>query len=67
LNDISGLIIGDIGYYHSERDIIIEILAGSLQRISKLHQKNMSLQYSFFFPFGEDGNQTNISFANQDD
>ena len=67
LNDISGLVVGDIGYYHSERDIIIEILAGTLQRISRLDQKIISFQYSLLFPSGEDGNQTNISFTNQDD
>uniref|UniRef100_A0A2K1YA91 Helitron helicase-like domain-containing protein n=1 Tax=Populus trichocarpa TaxID=3694 RepID=A0A2K1YA91_POPTR len=65
-DDIGGLIVRDIGDYHLERDIVIESLSGTLQRISKLHPKFMSLQYPFLFPFGEDGYRTNISFANHD-
>lgn len=65
-DDIGGLIVGDIGDYHSERDIVIESSSGTLQRISKLHPKFMSLQYPLLFPFGEDGYRTNISFANHD-
>uniref|UniRef100_A0A6N2NFB7 ATP-dependent DNA helicase n=1 Tax=Salix viminalis TaxID=40686 RepID=A0A6N2NFB7_SALVM len=62
-NDIGGLIVGDIGAYRSERDIIIESFSDTLQRISKLHPKFMALQYPLLFPFGEDGYRTNISFA----
>uniref|UniRef100_A0A6N2LWX4 Helitron helicase-like domain-containing protein n=1 Tax=Salix viminalis TaxID=40686 RepID=A0A6N2LWX4_SALVM len=65
-NDIGGLIVGDIGDYWSERDIIIETWSNTLQRNSKLHPKFMALQYPLLFPFGEDGYQTNISFANHD-
>uniref|UniRef100_A0A6N2KXJ1 Helitron helicase-like domain-containing protein n=1 Tax=Salix viminalis TaxID=40686 RepID=A0A6N2KXJ1_SALVM len=62
-DDIGGLIVGDIGTYRSERDIIIESSSDTLQRISKLHPKFMALQYPLLFPFGEDGYRTNISFA----
>uniref|UniRef100_A0A6N2NIG4 Helitron helicase-like domain-containing protein n=1 Tax=Salix viminalis TaxID=40686 RepID=A0A6N2NIG4_SALVM len=62
-DDIGGLIVGDIGAYRSERDIIIESSSDTLQRISKLHPKFMALQYPLLFPFGEDGYRTNISFA----
>uniref|UniRef100_A0A6N2MFD4 ATP-dependent DNA helicase n=1 Tax=Salix viminalis TaxID=40686 RepID=A0A6N2MFD4_SALVM len=62
-DDIGGLIVGDIGAYQSERDIIIESFSNTLQRISKLHPKFMALQYPLLFPFGEDGYRTNISFA----
>ena len=65
-DDIGGLIVGDIGDYRSERDIVIESSSRTLQRISKLHPKFMSLQYPLLFPFGEDGYRTNISFANHD-
>uniref|UniRef100_A0A2K1ZIH9 Uncharacterized protein n=1 Tax=Populus trichocarpa TaxID=3694 RepID=A0A2K1ZIH9_POPTR len=65
-DDIGGLIVGDIGDYRSKRDIVIESSSGTLQRISKLHPKFMSLQYPLLFPFGEDGYRTNISFANHD-
>uniref|UniRef100_A0A6N2KNL2 Helitron helicase-like domain-containing protein n=1 Tax=Salix viminalis TaxID=40686 RepID=A0A6N2KNL2_SALVM len=49
-DDIGGLIIGDIGDYQSERDIIIETSSNILQRISKLHPKFMALQYPLLFP-----------------
>uniref|UniRef100_A0A6N2NAH5 ATP-dependent DNA helicase n=1 Tax=Salix viminalis TaxID=40686 RepID=A0A6N2NAH5_SALVM len=62
-DDIGGLIVGDIGAYRSERDIIIESFSNTLQRISKLHPKFMALQYPLLFPFGEDGYRTNISFT----
>ena len=42
-NDIGGLVVGDIGDFFSERDIIIECFLGSLKRISKLHPKFMAL------------------------
>ena len=54
-DDIGGLVVGDIGDYRSERDIIIETWSNTLQRISKLHPKFMALQYPLLFPFGEDG------------
>jgi len=65
-NDIGGLVVGDIGNFHSEHDIIIEHSSGSLQRISKLHPKFMSLQYPLLFPYGDDRYQCNIMFADQD-
>nr|XP_028945292.1 uncharacterized protein LOC103408064 [Malus domestica] len=52
---IGGLIVGDIGQFHTERDIIIEHRATGLQRITKLHPKYMALQYPLLFPYGEDG------------
>uniref|UniRef100_A0A6N2KPV0 Helitron helicase-like domain-containing protein n=1 Tax=Salix viminalis TaxID=40686 RepID=A0A6N2KPV0_SALVM len=54
-NDVGGIIVGDIGNFQSERDIIIEHCCGSLQRISKLHPKFMALQYQLLFPYGNDG------------
>uniref|UniRef100_A0A6N2M8F2 Helitron helicase-like domain-containing protein n=1 Tax=Salix viminalis TaxID=40686 RepID=A0A6N2M8F2_SALVM len=59
-DEIGGLIVGDIGDFHSERDIIIESWSNTLQRISKLHPKFMALQYPLLFPFSEDGYRTNI-------
>jgi hypothetical protein len=60
------LVVGDIGNFHSERDIIIEHSSSSLQRISKIHLKFTSLQYPLLFPYGDDGYQCNIMFADQD-
>ncbi|KAM5582269.1 hypothetical protein ABKV19_002595 [Rosa sericea] len=53
--EIGGLIVGDIGQYNSNKDIIIESNNGCLQRVSKIHPKYMSLQYPILFPYGEDG------------
>ncbi|XP_070667578.1 uncharacterized protein [Malus domestica] len=52
---IGGLIVGDIGQFHTERDIIVEHRATGLQRITKLNPKYMALQYPLLFPYGEDG------------
>jgi len=62
-NDIGGLVVGDIGDFFSERDIIIECFSGSLKRISKLHLKFMALQYPLLFSYGEDGYSCNIMFV----
>ncbi|XP_004301743.1 PREDICTED: uncharacterized protein LOC101302173 [Fragaria vesca subsp. vesca] len=53
--EIAGLVIGDIGEFHSDRDIIVQSNDGFLRRISKIHPKYMSLQYPLLFPYGEDG------------
>ncbi|XP_040368295.1 uncharacterized protein LOC112192958 isoform X3 [Rosa chinensis] len=58
--EISGLIVGDIGEHNSERDIIIESNNRQLQRVSKIHPKYMSLQYPILFPYGEDGYKPNL-------
>ncbi|CAN6697011.1 unnamed protein product [Malus baccata var. baccata] len=50
-----GSTIGDIGEFHTERDIIVENRTHGLQRITKLHPKYMALQYPLLFPYGEDG------------
>ncbi|KAJ4850689.1 hypothetical protein Tsubulata_048173 [Turnera subulata] len=54
IDDIGGLIVGDIGEANSEEDIIIQQHSGALQRITKLHPKYMSLSYPLLFPYGED-------------
>jgi hypothetical protein len=66
LNDIGGLVVGDIGHSRSDRDIIIESSSGTLQRISKLHLKFMAFHYPLLFPYGEDGFHTDIMLAHQE-
>lgn len=66
-DDISGLVIRDIGDYHSERDIIIEIWSEALYKGFQNCIQDLWPYNILFFPLGEDGYQTNISFANQDD
>ncbi|KAL9379457.1 hypothetical protein Peur_027939 [Populus x canadensis] len=66
LNDIGGLVVGEIGHSRSDRDIIIESSSGTLQRISKLHPKFMALHYPLLFPYGEDGFHTDIMLAHQE-
>nr|XP_028954994.1 uncharacterized protein LOC114823729 [Malus domestica] len=54
------MIVGDIGEFHTERDIIVEHRTHGLQRITKLHPKYMALQYPLLFPYGEDGNKKGL-------
>ncbi|XP_068309880.1 uncharacterized protein [Pyrus communis] len=54
-DEIGGLIVGDIGQFHTERDIVVEHRTDGLQRITKLHPKYMALQYPLLFPYGQDG------------
>nr|XP_011463708.1 PREDICTED: uncharacterized protein LOC101292992 [Fragaria vesca subsp. vesca] len=54
-DEVAGLIVGDIGEFNSNRDIIIQSNDGNLKRIFKFHPKYMSLQYPLLFPYGEDG------------
>ncbi|XP_070678920.1 uncharacterized protein [Malus domestica] len=54
-DEIAGLIVGDIGQFDSNRDIVIEFKDGELKRVTKLNPKFMSLQYPILFPYGEDG------------
>ena len=61
-NDIAALIVGDIGEYEQGRDIIIQDIADTLQRITKLHPCYMALQYPLLFPYGEDGYTTNLKY-----
>ncbi|XP_040362335.1 uncharacterized protein LOC112166811 isoform X2 [Rosa chinensis] len=58
--EIGGLIVGEIGQYNANKDLIIESKSGCLQRISKIHPKYMSLQYPILFPYGEDGYKPNL-------
>ncbi|XP_062006831.1 uncharacterized protein LOC133723982 isoform X2 [Rosa rugosa] len=53
--EIGGLIVGDIGEFNSNKDIVIQSNDGHLKRITKIHPKYMSLQYPILFPYGEDG------------
>nr|XP_028952599.1 uncharacterized protein LOC103405083 [Malus domestica] len=46
-DEIAGLIVGDIGQFDSNRDIVIEFKDGELKRVTKLNPKFMS--------YGEDG------------
>lgn len=54
-DEIAGLIVGDIGEFNSNRDVIIQSNDGHLKRIFKLHPKYMSLQYPLLFLYGENG------------
>ncbi|KAF7839544.1 DNA helicase PIF1, ATP-dependent [Senna tora] len=54
-SEVATLIVGDFGLDKGERDIIIEHRSGLLQRIDKLHQLYLPMQYLLLFPCGEDG------------
>lgn len=61
-DEIGGLIVGDIGLFDSNRDIVIEFKDGGLKRFTKLNPKFMSLQYPILFPYGEDGYRPDIKW-----
>ncbi|CAL9002644.1 unnamed protein product [Prunus brigantina] len=63
-DEIGGLVVGDIGLFDSNRDIVIELKAGELKRITKLNPKFMSLQYPILFPYGEDGYKPDLKWTN---
>ncbi|XP_004289561.1 PREDICTED: uncharacterized protein LOC101297391 [Fragaria vesca subsp. vesca] len=69
--EIAGLIVGDIGEFNSNKDIIVQSNDGSLKRISRIHPKYMSLQYPILFPYGEDGYKIGLylqrNSGNEDD
>lgn len=54
-SEVATLIVGDIGYEVSKRDIIIETNTGLLNQISELHPSYFSLQYPLLFQYGNDG------------
>nr|XP_011470514.1 PREDICTED: uncharacterized protein LOC101290818 [Fragaria vesca subsp. vesca] len=54
-SEVAGLIVGDVGMFDSERDVVVENNNNKLQRVSKIHVKYMSFQYPVLFPYGEDG------------
>ena len=54
-SEAAALIVGDIGEYNRQRDIIIEHRSGGLKRINDLHPSFMAMQYPLLFPYGEDG------------
>ncbi|KAJ0509074.1 putative helitron helicase-like domain-containing protein [Helianthus annuus] len=51
---LGGIVCGD-DFNASNYDIIIHSKDGMPQRVSKLHQSYMPLQYPLLFPFGEEG------------
>ena len=63
-SEVAALIVGDIGDYNRERDIIIEHKSEGLKRISDLHPSFMAMQYPLLFPYGEDGYHTDMKYAN---
>src|SRR5271156_695035 len=56
VNEIAAIVPGDGSEnVRSDRDIIVRLIGGNLQRISHLHPSYSSLHYVLLFPHGEDG------------
>ncbi|XP_071699027.1 uncharacterized protein [Rutidosis leptorrhynchoides] len=64
VTEVAALITSDFGYCNSTRDIIVQENNYSPQRISKLHQLYMALQYPLLFPYGETGYHEEIPYHN---
>lgn len=63
VDEIGGLIVGDLTFTSGERDIVLEFKTSGLQRISDLHPLFMSLQYPLLFPYGDSGYHEKIPYA----
>ena len=56
VDEIAAIVPGDGSEnVRSDRDIVVRLIGGSLQRISHLHPSYSSLHYVLLFPNGEDG------------
>ena len=60
---VATLIVGDIGEYNKQRDIIIEHRSEGLKRINDLHQSFMAMQYPLLFFYGEDDYHIDIKYV----
>jgi hypothetical protein len=49
VSEVAALVVGDIDE-HEQRDIIIQIRGGELQRIDEFHASYLSYQYPFITP-----------------
>ena len=59
-NEVAALIVGDFDSSTNQRDIILHMQEGGLNRISELHPSYLALQYPLLFPYAEDGYRTDI-------
>jgi hypothetical protein len=59
VSEVAALIVGDVDYAE-ERDIIMHLKDGQLQRIHEFHPSYLSYQYPLLFPHGEDGYRDGI-------
>ena len=53
--EVAGLLVGDGTEHYGSRDVIIQKMDGTLQRIGEIHPSYMPLHYPLLFPYGTDG------------
>ncbi|KAK1354310.1 hypothetical protein POM88_047566 [Heracleum sosnowskyi] len=63
LDEIAGIMVGDLDDNCGFCDIVIHSYEDGLQRISDIHPKLMSLQYPLLFPHGDDGFHVHLSYG----
>ncbi|KAG7537158.1 Helitron helicase-like domain [Arabidopsis suecica] len=63
IQEVAGVIVGDLTTNIGERDIVLELQSNHLQQIRDDHPLLMSLQYPLLFPYGEFGYHTEIPHA----
>ena len=63
-SEVATLIVGDGQQATCNWVVIIEEIGGGLRRITKLHPSFMAMQYSFIFPYGENGFRIDIPLNN---
>nr|KAJ0224052.1 hypothetical protein LSAT_V11C200058700 [Lactuca sativa] len=59
-SEVATLIVGDIGDFIDNKDIVVQTSFGALRRISELHPSYLALQYPLLFPYGDDGYRVDI-------
>nr|KAJ0208256.1 hypothetical protein LSAT_V11C500233180 [Lactuca sativa] len=59
-SEVVALIVGDIGDFIDNRDIVVQTSSEALCRISELHPSYLALQYPLLFPYGDDGHRVDI-------
>ncbi|XP_023767529.2 uncharacterized protein LOC111916127 [Lactuca sativa] len=59
-SEVAALIVGDIGDFIDNRDIVVQTSSRAIRRISELHPSYLALQYPLLFTYGDDGYRVDI-------
>lgn len=66
-NEVAAIMVGDMEDPCASRDIIIKSKTHGLERVTNIHPKLMSLQYSLLFPRGGDGFHPKIKYVQREE
>jgi len=60
MEEVAGLLVGDETEHFGSRDVIIQKMDGTLQRIDEIHPSYMPLHYPLLFSYDIDGWNSDI-------